>query len=361
MLVVQKPPNFADRLISWYQEHKRSLPWRDSNDPYHVWLSEIILQQTQVKQGLNYYHKFITHYPTVFDLARASQDEVLKDWEGLGYYSRARNLHTTAKIIVEQYAGELPQTYAQLLTLKGIGEYTAAAIASLCFGEVVAVVDGNVFRVLARIYGLKTAINTPEGKHLFRQKANELISRSAPADYNQAIMEFGALHCKPKNPKCGSCIFQNSCYAYLNEKQFTLPHKLKAKPKQNRYFYYFIFRYEDRVLLNRRKKGDIWQGLYEFYLVELDTWQAPNLLAREFRQSQKQHIVPLKPHILTHQKLQITLIISNLEQVEHFETLRQDLDLTVYNWSELQNLAFPIPLAKFLKIKHLEQSLQTLI
>ncbi|HEY0769642.1 MAG TPA: A/G-specific adenine glycosylase, partial [Sphingobacteriaceae bacterium] len=229
---------FPDKIVKWYSENKRSLPWRETKDPYRIWLSEIILQQTRVAQGLPYYLRFVERFPTVSHLASAPQDEVLRLWQGLGYYTRARNLQKCAQTIVEKYSRKFPRTYAELISLPGIGEYTAAAIASISFNEKVAVVDGNVFRVLSRVFGIDTPINSAEGKKGFSKLANDLIHETAPADYNQGLMEFGALFCTPKNPKCEECVFRKSCHAFQNGLQQQLPVKLKSKASRKRYFYY---------------------------------------------------------------------------------------------------------------------------
>ncbi|HYG19647.1 MAG TPA: A/G-specific adenine glycosylase, partial [Ohtaekwangia sp.] len=234
---------FPDKVVEWYDQNKRDLPWRQTRDPYKVWLSEVILQQTRVSQGLPYYLKFIEQYPDVHALAAASEQEVLRCWQGLGYYTRARNLHKCAKQVASAHRGIFPTSFAELKTLPGIGDYTAAAIASISFGEQVAVVDGNVFRVLARIFGIDKPINSPEGKNHFSTLANALISKHPQPDiYNQAVMEFGALHCVPKNPLCDSCPFKGICVAAMQELQHALPVKLKAKPVRKRYFNYFVIR-----------------------------------------------------------------------------------------------------------------------
>ena len=215
--------NFNSKLTHWYSIHKRDLPWRLNKDPYSIWLSEIILQQTQVKQGLPYYLKFIAHYPTVFDLANASEDMVLKDWQGLGYYSRARNLHLTSKYIAEELNGVFPKSYKDLIQLKGVGDYTASAIASICYEEKTAVVDGNVYRVLSRFFGIDTPINSTQGVKQFKTLASSLLPKTKIGDYNQAIMEFGARQCKPKSPDCSICTLTKDCVAFNTGKITILP------------------------------------------------------------------------------------------------------------------------------------------
>lgn len=259
---------FSDELIRWYAGHKRDLPWRHSRDPYVIWLSEIILQQTRVQQGLPYFHRFLEAYPTVGDFARAPEEEILRHWQGLGYYSRARNMLKAAEMVMTDFQGIFPSDFDSLLRLPGIGIYTASAIASFASDEHRAVVDGNVYRVLARFFGIGTPINSPAGIKFFQQLALEMLPSGQSALYNQAIMEFGALQCKPQNPDCGSCPLQPSCYAYSNHKTGQLPVKLKSAKSRNRYFHYFIIREGEGVWMQQRKGGDIWENLYEFPLIE---------------------------------------------------------------------------------------------
>lgn len=260
---------FASRLIEWYLQHMRDLPWRKSQTPYKVWLSEIIMQQTRVAQGIPYYLEFLEKYPDVFHLANASEDDVLKSWQGLGYYTRARNLHHTAKYIATTCDGKFPNTYKELVKLKGIGDYTASAIASICFNQPEAVVDGNVFRVLSRMFGIETPINSGKGQKEFKDLAQKLIDRSQPGTFNQALMEFGALQCTPKSPKCGECVFNTDCVAFQTGKIGDLPVKNKAKPVRKRYFNYLVPLTNKGIsMLVQRKANDIWQQLYEFPLVE---------------------------------------------------------------------------------------------
>ncbi|WP_191858651.1 A/G-specific adenine glycosylase [Hanstruepera ponticola] len=256
-------------LTSWYSDNKRELPWRRTKNPYYIWLSEIILQQTQVKQGLPYYEAFVSEYPNVFDLAKADEEHVLKLWQGLGYYSRARNLHASAKFIASELDGEFPNNYMDLLKLKGVGDYTASAIASICFGEVAAVVDGNVYRVLSRYYGIHTPINSTQGKKEFKALAQEIIDRKNPADFNQAIMEFGAMQCKPNNPDCLICPLNKSCQAFLEQKVSLLPIKIKASKPTKKYFNYLVYINNDHeTILEKREDKGIWQNLYQFPLIE---------------------------------------------------------------------------------------------
>ncbi|UNY99544.1 A/G-specific adenine glycosylase [Zhouia spongiae] len=259
---------FSSKIRQWYKANKRALPWRESQDPYRIWLSEIMLQQTRVEQGLPYYKKFTENYPTVFQLAAASEEEVLKMWQGLGYYSRARNLHATAKHVAENLNGIFPDSYKELKKLKGVGDYTASAIASFCFDIPEPVVDGNVYRVLARYFGVDFAINSTEGIKYFKELASELIDKGNPAEYNQGIMEFGAIQCKPQSPKCGTCPLNDGCLALQKGRIEQLPVKLKKTKVKDRYFNYLVLRSEGETLIRQRRQKDIWQNLYEFPLIE---------------------------------------------------------------------------------------------
>ncbi|WP_339915994.1 A/G-specific adenine glycosylase [Yeosuana marina] len=260
---------FSKTIIHWYSNNKRDLPWRQTIDPYRIWLSEIILQQTQIKQGLPYYESFTKEFPSIFHLAKAQESEVLKLWQGLGYYSRARNLHTTAKYIAEELNGVFPNTYEGLLQLKGVGDYTASAIASICFNEATAVVDGNVYRVLSRYFGIKTPINSSKGSKEFKLLAQDLIDKQNPAEFNQAIMEFGAIQCKPQNPNCEDCPFQNSCVALQTKTINELPIKLKTIKVSKKHFNYLVFLSKDKkTFLEKREGKGIWQNLYQFPLLE---------------------------------------------------------------------------------------------
>lgn len=262
---------FSNYLIQWYLQNKRELPWRNSQNPYEIWLSEIILQQTRVAQGLPYFESFLAHFPTVFDLAKASEEQVLKLWQGLGYYSRARNLHQTAKIIAFEKKGQFPKTYNELLGLKGIGTYTAAAIASFAYDEAVPVVDGNVYRVLSRYFNVDTDISSSKAKNEFTALANEVMDSKQPALFNQAIMEFGALQCVPKNPDCSVCVFNAGCAALQMKKVKSLPVKLKKTKITNRFFNYLVFQDTNNYsLVNQRTSKGIWHNLYEFPLIETE-------------------------------------------------------------------------------------------
>lgn len=267
---------FSNRLISWYLTNKRNLPWRSEASPYHVWLSEIILQQTKVAQGLPYYNAFVTEYPTVEDLANASEDEVLLLWQGLGYYSRARNLHASAKYIVNELNGVFPDTFQSLLQLKGVGDYTASAIASICYNEPQAVVDGNVYRVLSRIFGIETTIPSSKAHKEFKELGTLLMDKEQAGTFNQAMMEFGALQCIPRNPNCQQCVFSSKCVALHKNIVHELPVKKKKAKVTKRYFNYFLVLLDDgSLLVQQRLEKDIWQKLYE-----LPLWESKKALTK---------------------------------------------------------------------------------
>ncbi|WP_298265764.1 A/G-specific adenine glycosylase [uncultured Lutibacter sp.] len=259
---------FSNKLIQWYLYNKRDLPWRSTKNPYAIWLSEIILQQTRVDQGMAYYYKFLEHFPTVKDLALASEEQVLKLWQGLGYYSRARNLHVSAKYVYYTLNGVFPSTYNELIKLKGVGDYTASAIASICFNETTAVVDGNVYRVLARYFGIDTPINSTKGIKEFKSVAQELISVNDPGTHNQAVMEFGARLCKPQNPFCSSCPLNESCVAFEKKLIKNLPVKEKKIKIKKKYFNYIVIQtINNKTFLEKREEG-IWLNMYQFPLIE---------------------------------------------------------------------------------------------
>lgn len=302
---------FKDTLINWYVSNKRDLPWRNTSNPYFIWLSEIILQQTRVEQGLPYYKKFVEEFPTLKDLANADEEKVLKIWQGLGYYSRARNLHHTAKTVLNQYQGQFPDEYQQVLGLKGIGEYTAAAIVSFAYNKPYAVVDGNVYRVLARIFGIDTPIDSSSGKKYFQELATTLLDRNQPDKFNQAIMEFGALQCVPKNPSCTFCPFSKNCIAHNQKIIESLPFKSQKIKQRDRFFNYLVISKKQEVLINKRKENDIWQNLYDFPLIEtaLRTNENDLLTNQKWHDIFRDQSITIKniskeyKHILSHQKI----------------------------------------------------------
>jgi A/G-specific adenine glycosylase len=341
--------SFGNNLIQWYLENDRDLPWRKSKDPYVIWLSEIMLQQTRVAQGLPYFLSFIKHFPTVFDLANAPEAKVLKLWQGLGYYSRARNLHFTAKYVANECNGIFPGTYKDLLKLKGVGDYTASAIASICYQEPVAVVDGNVYRVLARYLGIATPINTTKGIKEFKAVAQELLEPSEPGNYNQALMDFGALHCKPQNPLCSTCIFSESCVAFRSHQVKELPVKEKKLKVKKRYFNYLVVDTEkEATVLEERKGKGIWQGLYQFPLVEGKGEVSEKELLQSARFQELVHHKEVSVslfnekavvHKLSHQHLYTNFWIVNTPSVTE-ETI---------SWNEVKQKPVPVLIDKFLK------------
>ena len=339
---------FSQKILTWYTENKRKLAWRNTRDPYKIWLSEIILQQTRVAQGTPYYLKFIDAFPTVQDLAMASEESVLKLWQGLGYYSRARNLHAASKMIVDEYEGHFPQTYEGLLKLKGVGDYTASAIASICFDAPEPVVDGNVYRVLARYFGIDIPINSTEGVKYFKVLARKIMDIEHIRDYNQGLMEFGALQCTPKNPNCMYCPLNSSCVAYQKGNVQNLPIKINKTKVKSRYFNYLVFLdvAENTILQQRTGKG-IWQNLWEFPLIESkEIIDEKSIFAqmdafadsRKVRDLLKYNETPIV-HKLSHQHLHTVFWIAETD-----EKLNNGMVL-----SELEKYPVPVLIADFLK------------
>jgi len=319
---------FAITLLKWFRENGRDLPWRGTKDPYAIWLSEIILQQTQVKQGWDYWQRFMQRWPTVADLAAATEDEVLRQWQGLGYYSRARNLHAAARQIVA--AGGFPTTIEGLRRLKGVGDYTAAAIGSMAFGLPAAVVDGNVYRVLSRHYGISTPINTTEGKHEFAALAQSLLPAAHAADYNQAIMDFGAVQCTPQSPRCDTCPLMETCVAFREGRVGLLPVKQKTLKVKERRLTYIYIRCQGMTAIHRRGSGDIWQGLYEPWL----TTEPPHdavLLCQNVK------------HVLTHR-----VIYADFYLLETDERPPLPADYLWVNEADLSDYAMPRLIEKLL-------------
>ena len=295
--------NFSTKLTNWYHNHKRDLPWRNTRDPFKIWLSEIILQQTRVDQGLSYYHKFIDRFSSVKDLAKASEDEVLSLWQGLGYYSRGRNLRKAAIQVMEEFNGVFPKDSVNLKKLKGIGDYSSAAISSFSNDEKIAVVDGNVYRVLSRIFNISTPIDTGQGKKEFNTLANALISSIDPARHNQAIMEYGATVCTPKKPLCNNCIFSDQCEALNNNLVYSLPVKSKKIKKSTRHFHFEFILKENKVLLQKRDEKGIWANMFQLPLTETTSDQSPF--------SEKIELNWQCKHVLSHQNLFCKFYISN--------------------------------------------------
>ncbi|WP_103069314.1 A/G-specific adenine glycosylase [Aquimarina sediminis] len=343
---------FSKKLITWYLQNKRAMPWRETKNPYHIWLSEIILQQTRVAQGLPYYMSFVEAFPTVFDLSKASEEKVLKLWQGLGYYSRARNLHATARYVANHLNGVFPSDYKGLLKLKGVGDYTASAIASICYREAVPVVDGNVYRVLSRYYGIETPINSTNGVKEFKELAITLMDTEEPDHYNQAIMEFGALQCKPKNPYCIVCPIQHGCEALKNGTVDVLPVKLKKLKIKKRYFNYLVFTFgNEQTIIQQRVGKGIWQGLYEFPLIEsahdVDVDKIiSHTIFNKMVLNNKYEIIPYKDepviHKLSHQHLYTRFYIVKMDS-----TIKVDESQREVSFKEVHSYPVPILLGNF--------------
>ncbi len=339
---------FQKNILKYFYQNARDLPWRNIKDPYKIWLSEIILQQTQVVQGLPYYLSFIKKYPDVKQLASAKEDDILHLWQGLGYYSRARNLHFAAKQIIEKFQGKFPNSYGDIKSLKGIGDYTAAAIASIAFQKPFAVLDGNVFRVVGRFFGVEVPIDTTDGKKLFKTITQDLLDKENPGDYNQAIMEFGATYCKPINPDCLNCCLNKYCIAFQKNKVAVIPIKSKQLKKRQRYFDYIIFRLNNKVLIKKRK-SDIWKGLYEFYLIESDK---QNLSKKTLLQYMREKQFSIKniillgehKHILTHQYLFIQFWIVELKTDSNMPK-----EFIAVDVNKLEKYPFPIVIKRNIK------------
>ncbi len=328
--------DFKRILIKWYTENRRDLPWRNTTNPYFIWVSEVILQQTRLAQGLGYYLRFISAFPTVFDLANASEDAVLKVWQGLGYYTRARNLHSAAKHIVSEYQGNIPNTSDELIKIKGLGQYSAGAIASLAFKQVVPAIDGNVYRVIARVFGVFTLPTTAKGKREFYDIVVELIDQKQPDIFNQALLDFGALQCVPQNPKCEFCPFNSYCYAYMNNMANVLPTKPKKGPVKNRYFTYLLIKHNDHTFINKRKLKDIWRGLYEFPLIETDMLLTLPKLTKHSEWKRligtNEHTISyvseVVKHLLSHQILHTQFVVVDILTISKTLSINYEMVLT---------------------------------
>ena len=344
---MKQKEDFSKPLIMWYLKNRRDLPWRTSTDPYHIWLSEIILQQTRIAQGTSYFEKFTDEFETVFDLARADERTVLKLWQGLGYYSRARNLHATAKKIAQDLNGKFPDSHRGLLELKGVGDYTASAIASIAFNLPHATVDGNVYRVLSRFFGISTPIDSSEGAKEFKSLAQELLDTERPGTHNQAVMELGALVCKPKNPDCENCPIRGNCFAYGTNAVDRYPVKQGKIRTRKRYFNYLVLDSDNGYTRIRRRTGqDIWKHLYEFPLVESDGQatepeQIQSMIASEFELNGQYSLRKFNPspvvHKLSHQELHADFWIVRTSETPSGTT----------SWDELKEHALPVLLQNF--------------
>lgn len=345
---------FSEQLLVWYSSSFRALPWRKTKNPYAIWLSEIILQQTRVEQGMKYYFAFLENYPTILDLANAPQDDVLRLWQGLGYYSRARNLHATAIQVRDQYNGVFPSTYSEILALPGIGPYTAAAIASFAYNIPEAVVDGNVYRFLSRLFDIQTPIDSSKGQKEFKLLAQSLLNPNQPGDFNQAMMEFGAMVCKPANPDCLKCVFREQCYAYKNQTIKSLPVKSQKTKVRNRYFIFLIF--EDllgQTLIQKRSDSDIWAGLYQFPLIELDL-PSPDFTPIDFQQTHHffntenykiLHISNEIRHVLSHQKLFTRFVDVKVDELPTSFFINSE----IADMENLHKKAFPRLITRYLE------------
>lgn len=342
---MDKAAEFTKKLLEWYHPADRPLPWKHQKDPYRIWLSEIILQQTRVEQGLPYYERFIDTYPTVESLASADLDSIYKLWEGLGYYSRARNLHHAAIQVVEVFGGQFPKTYKELLLLKGVGNYTAAAIASFAFGLPHAVVDGNVFRVLSRVFGMDTPTDSSSGKKAFESLANSLISKNQPAIYNQAIMDFGATVCKPRGPLCEDCIFRHNCEALHAERIDELPVKAKKLIKKRRYFTFLLIKEDQKLWIHKREQGDIWANLYSYPVLEtMHGFDEKNIKQQLNVESQfRLRVISTQKQVLTHQIIEAQFLLLDKKEIQF--NLQSHLLVELH---ELEAYGFP----KILKAFH---------
>lgn len=352
MLEKQLKEWFLRSLQQWHlHQNKREMPWKGERDPYKIWLSEIILQQTRVEQGWAYYERFIEHYPTVHHLAQSVDNDVFKLWEGLGYYNRCRNLLTTARKISSDLNGQFPKTKEGLLALKGVGGYTAAAIGSFAFGLPLAVLDGNVYRILSRVFGIQEPIDQSKGKILFEQLANELLDAKHPAAHNQAMMDFGATVCTPKNPNCNGCPFTDQCVAFHQKIQHLLPTKAKKIKSKQRFLYYLLLECNQQRLVRKRGEGDIWKDLYEFYLVEKDEpADELDVKRNEFWSTQKiftpkqiNFLSDQLIHQLTHQKIHSRILSVSLTK---------KINIEGYEWVDraaFKQLALPRLITRFLE------------
>lgn len=336
-----------NHLKSWFQTFKRDLPWRRTHDPYFIWLSEVILQQTRIDQGLPYYRRFAARFPSIADLANASEDEVLNMWQGLGYYNRARNLHQTAQVIAKEYNCEFPKDYRSLISLKGIGEYTASAIASMAFNLPYPVVDGNVNRVIARLYGIEEPVNTTAGKKAIKAKAENLLDKEAPGEFNEAMMDFGAIQCTSVNPKCGICPIQTYCYAFQHNQTAELPLKAKKLKRKTRYFYYLVLANENGIVLRQRGTNDVWQHLFDFPLIECgpgQVFEPKDLLNLVNNSENGPSYIGYYKHVLTHQD-----IIASFYKLNIFDLQSLASNFIFIEWEDLENYAVPRLIDRFLK------------
>lgn len=334
--------------MSWYYQNKRNLPWRKNKNPYYIWISEVILQQTTIKQGIPYYKKFISQYPKLKSLAETKEENVLKLWQGLGYYGRARNLHFTSKLILKKYKGIFPSSYDELIKLKGIGDYTASAIGSMAFDLQLAAIDGNIFRFFSRYFGIKKSIDNSKSLKYFKNKSIKLMYKQSPGDYNQALMEFGSEICKPRNPYCQKCIFKKNCYAFNLNKIYDFPvRKKNSRKKTNRFLnYLIIIKENDEIIVEKRTKNDIWKNLYQFPLFEtkkenISIKKVEKIASKYYKlvntNIRKWNLKPIKS-ILSHQELLVTFWLINLDKRV----------LNKSNYNKLKKYPMPVVLDNFI-------------
>ena len=343
--------DFVSLLNLWYKKNKRKLSFRKTKTPYLIWLSEIILQQTQMSTGLVYYEKFKKTFPTLKSLSEANEDMVIKHWEGLGYYNRAKNLHITARYINKELSGKFPTRQKELIKLKGIGRYTSSAIASICFNEKTPAIDGNAYRVLSRVFGIKKNISYSSTYSFFYKKSMSFIRTvDNPGEYNQSIMDFGSIQCVPKKPLCNNCILNKICYSFINNTQHLLPVKKRSKKKIERYFYYLVFNYTNKYLFKKRKTNDVWGGLYDFYLIEKTSLEKKitSILCLLPITIKHKNTVSAKT-ILSHQKIHITFIEVELEEKKDFNYLKNSLGLISLHKKKLDSVAKPKVINDYLK------------
>jgi A/G-specific adenine glycosylase len=345
---------FSYLIIEWYKKYRRDLPWRHTSDPYKIWVSEVILQQTRVEQGLAYYERFTGRFPDVGALAKAEEEEVIKTWQGLGYYSRARHMHQAARMIVNDNRSEFPATYNDLLKLKGIGDYSASAISSIAFGEPNPVIDGNVMRVMARFSGIEEPVNTLSGKKIIKEILSRFIDRENPGDFNQAMMELGALVCKPRQPNCQQCPVSQECFAFRHQKTGVLPVLKKIKALKTRYFHYlFIINTKNGqkyTWIKKRTEDDIWKNLYDFPLIEAERELSEGELMKSDQMKQMIHDSPNSilseglrfRHLLSHQELLVRFFILDVDNFYHKEYQKVKI-IDIHN--------YPVPrlIEKYLK------------
>jgi len=344
---------FTQQLMSWNQDNnQRNMPWKGEKDPYKIWLSEVILQQTRVSQGLEYYNRFVAAFPTIVELANAADEKVLKMWEGLGYYSRCRNLINTARYISFELGGVFPKEYHQIIQLKGVGPYTAAAIASFAYNQPYAVLDGNVFRVISRYAGIETPIDSTAGKKEFEAFAQSFLDAEKPGLYNQAIMDFGATVCKPAAPACGTCLLSRKCVAFQNGQVNQLPVKSKTIKKKKRCFSYFIFHCKGYLAIRQRRQKDIWQGLNEFYLFE--TEKSVQWTTAQVKEWLEQHLAIVSAKVKSISEVQVQQLTHQqiTAQFIHIDLPSEPIALKSMDWiqeKEMGEFAFPRIITAYLE------------